>query len=60
RRMFEKVGFPVIELKRIAIGRLQLDELPDGKLRKLTRDEIDLLKNEKSEKSDKSEKRKER
>ena len=56
RRMFEKVGFPVIELERIAIGKLQLEELPEGKLRKLTRDEIELLKNEKSEKSEKNEK----
>lgn len=58
RRMFEKVGFPVIELKRIAIGKLQLGELAEGSIRKLTKDEIELLKNEKSEKSEKNERHK--
>ncbi len=44
RRMFESIGFPVIELQRTAIGSLQLGELQSGKLRKLTMDEIAELK----------------
>jgi pseudouridine synthase len=44
RRMFESVGFPVIELQRIAIGPVLLGELQEGKLRKLTREEIGMLK----------------
>lgn len=44
RRMFEQVGFPVLELQRIAIGPVTLGELQSGKLRKLTKDEITQLK----------------
>jgi len=44
RRMFEQVGFPVLELQRIAIGPVLLGELQSGKLRKLTKDEITQLK----------------
>ncbi len=44
RRMFDAVGYPVIELKRIAIGSLRLEELPAGKIRILTADEITRLK----------------
>ncbi len=44
RRMFEAVGFPVIELKRIAIGSLQLEDLPVGNIRKLRAEEITRLK----------------
>jgi pseudouridine synthase len=44
RKMFEVIGFPVMELQRIAIGSLQLGELQSGKLRKLTTDEIAELK----------------
>lgn len=44
RRMFEAIGHPVLELKRIAIGSLQLEDLPLGKVRKLKVDEIAQLK----------------
>ncbi len=44
RRMFESIGFPVLELQRITIGSLQLGNLQPGKLRKLTSDEIAELK----------------
>lgn len=44
RRMFESVGFPVIELKRIAIGSVRLGELQSGHTRKLTEDEVERLK----------------
>lgn len=44
RRMFDSVGFPVIELKRISIGTLNLDDLQTGKIRKLTSEEISRLK----------------
>ncbi len=44
RRMFDAVGFPVLELKRVAIGSVRLDELPVGAVRKLTPDEITRLK----------------
>ena len=44
RRMFENVGFPVRELKRVSIGSLKLGNLSIGKFRELTEDEIDLLR----------------
>lgn len=44
RRMFEAIGFPVMELQRTAIGSLQLGGLQSGQLRKLTMDEIAELK----------------
>ena len=40
RRMFEAIGHPVLELKRIAIGSLRLEDLPLGKVRKLKPEEI--------------------
>ncbi len=40
RRMFESVGSEVQVLKRIAYGKLQLGDLPVGKTRTLTEDEI--------------------
>lgn len=43
RRMFDMVGFPVIELKRTAIGSVRLEDLQTGKIRKLTKDEVELL-----------------
>lgn len=46
KRMFEAVGKEVIYLKRISMGGLKLDSnLKLGDYRRLTRDEIDYLKN---------------
>ena len=43
--MFKAVGNPVQELERIAIGRIRLGHLRPGHYRKLTREEIEELKN---------------
>ncbi|MBU8905264.1 pseudouridine synthase [Desertibacillus haloalkaliphilus] len=44
KRMFEAVGKKVVELKRISIGPLALDEsLEEGEYRELTDEEVDLL-----------------
>lgn len=45
RKMCEAVGYPVISLKRTAIGDLSLKGLELGKWRYLTGSEIDYLKN---------------
>lgn len=45
RKMFKAVGCPVQELQRIAIGDIYLARLKEGTYRKLTRGEIDSLKN---------------
>ena len=43
--MFEAVGKPVLELKRLAMGALRLDEtLQPGEYRPLTTDEITYLR----------------
>ena len=42
RRMFEKVGFDVLKLKRVAIGRLTLGSLDRGQFRVLTADQASL------------------
>ncbi len=45
KRIMEKLGFPVLYLKRIRIGSLSLDEnLETGEYRELTEDEINQLK----------------
>jgi len=44
RRMLEKIGHQVIRLKRIAIDGVKLGDLGIGKIRRLTREEIDKLK----------------
>ncbi len=45
KRIMEKLGHPVIHLKRIRIGPLKLDKnLSSGKYRELTENEIKLLK----------------
>jgi len=47
RRLFEKLGNKVLNLKRISIGSLKLDEeLLEGYYRELTEDEIKRLKKE--------------
>lgn len=45
RKMFAAVGNPVKELQRTAIGDLRLGRLKEGHYRKLTRNEIEYLKN---------------
>ena len=40
RRMFQAVGFKVKNLKRIRINKLLLDDIPLGKYKEVTRDEI--------------------
>jgi 23S rRNA pseudouridine2605 synthase len=43
RRMFESLGYNVIELKRIRIGGLKLGSLKEGEVRRLTTAEINRL-----------------
>lgn len=45
RKMFAAVGNPVQELERIAIGEIRLGHLKEGHYRKLSREEIEYLKN---------------
>ncbi len=45
RKMIKAVGFTVLELERTAIGKIQLGRLREGGYRKLSREEIDYLKN---------------
>ncbi len=45
RKMFAAVGNPVQELERIAIGNIRLGHLKPGHYRKLTREEVEYLKN---------------
>jgi 23S rRNA pseudouridine2605 synthase len=40
RRMLEKVGYPVIKLRRITIGSLKLGDLRPGEMRRLTVEEV--------------------
>jgi 23S rRNA pseudouridine2605 synthase len=44
RRMFAALNFQVAELKRIRIGSLLLDDLPEGQVRELTQEEVRALK----------------
>jgi 23S rRNA pseudouridine2605 synthase len=43
RRMFEELGHPVLALKRVRIGNLNLDKLAEGQVRELTGTEIKIL-----------------
>ncbi|ONI40467.1 pseudouridine synthase [Candidatus Epulonipiscium fishelsonii] len=45
RRMCEAIGYEVISLKRIGIGKLTLSRLKNGEIRMLTKNEINYLKN---------------
>jgi len=45
RRMCEKCGLVVMRLRRISVGLIKLGDLPLGKWRHLTQDEIEYLKN---------------
>ncbi|HEX8947391.1 MAG TPA: pseudouridine synthase [Dissulfurispiraceae bacterium] len=44
RRMLEKVGYPVIKLKRVGIDGLKLRDLESGAFRALTPDELRLVR----------------
>ncbi len=44
RRMLEACGMEVLRLVRVRIGRLELGDLPKGKARALTADEVALLR----------------
>lgn len=43
RRMFERLGHPVLELKRVRFGGLELGSLKEGEIRKLKKTEIKRL-----------------
>jgi 23S rRNA pseudouridine2605 synthase len=47
RKMCEKIGHPVITLKRISIGKIEIGDLPVGKWRYLTEKEVEQLNYEK-------------
>jgi 23S rRNA pseudouridine2605 synthase len=44
RRMLAAIGHPVLELSRVGIGPLALGDLPVGKWRYLTSEEVEMLK----------------
>ena len=44
RRLLAKIGHKVLRLRRVAIGNFKLGELPVGGHRRLTRDEIEMLR----------------
>lgn len=46
RRMFERIGHPVLKLKRIAINGLRLGTLKPGEVRQLTKEELLTIKKE--------------
>jgi 23S rRNA pseudouridine2605 synthase len=43
RRMLEAIGHPVVELRRVAFGPLQLGDLAPGAARRLKREEVERL-----------------
>ncbi len=49
KRMFSAIGHPVLKLKRIEYGPVQLGELPFGRFRYLTPEEVGKLRNISSE-----------
>nr|WP_207669183.1 pseudouridine synthase [Natranaerovirga pectinivora] len=44
RKMFDHIGHPVNSLRRIAIGKIEIEDLKVGEYRKLTKEEIKYLK----------------
>jgi 23S rRNA pseudouridine2605 synthase len=44
RRMFAALGYKVLELKRIRLGSLRLDVLPEGEIREVTPRQVKSLK----------------
>ncbi len=45
RRMFERIGHPVLKLKRVGIDGLKLGDLKPGKFRPLTTEEMSAIQN---------------
>ncbi|MDP4090386.1 MAG: pseudouridine synthase [Bacillota bacterium] len=45
RKMCDKIGNPVVELKRISVGKINLGDLKPGTWRNLTEEEVNYLKN---------------
>lgn len=45
RKMFKSVGNPVQALERVSIGELKIGHLKEGHYRKLTKEEVEYLKN---------------
>ncbi|HXH95060.1 MAG TPA: rRNA pseudouridine synthase, partial [Thermoanaerobaculia bacterium] len=43
RRMVEALDAEVLKLVRVAIGPIRIDDLPVGKMRELTKDEVRVL-----------------
>ncbi len=43
RRMFKKVGHPVVKLKRVKIGSIEIGDLKPGEYRRLTHKEVEEL-----------------
>jgi len=43
RKMCEAVGYPVLSLKRVQIGRIKLETLPKGEWRHLTQKEVNFM-----------------
>ncbi|MEM9702395.1 MAG: pseudouridine synthase [Planctomycetota bacterium] len=54
RRLFARVGHKVMQLERIQFGPLKLGDLPIGKFRPLTREEVRALQNLKPEDADRA------
>jgi 23S rRNA pseudouridine2605 synthase len=46
RRMLAKLGHKVMRLRRVAIGPIQISALAEGKSRRLSQHEVNLLKQE--------------
>ncbi|MCL0073026.1 rRNA pseudouridine synthase [Dehalococcoidia bacterium] len=44
RRMFEELGYQVLALRRVRIGKLALGDLREGEVRRLSADEIESLR----------------
>lgn len=44
RRMFEKLGLQILQLKRVAIGSYVMKDLPLGKYKKLSKKDLELMK----------------
>lgn len=54
RRLFARVGHKVMQLERVQFGPLKLGDLPPGKFRPLTREEVKALQNLKPEDADRA------